>query len=274
METKHILFLLPIILFVAMHMSTTEIFAQRGSINNIPTIQADYSVSIVPGAAFRDSTYHYYPPKIAIPIGITVAWFNLDYGHPHTVTSGQPGDPDRGSIFNSGVMPTFPVRSFSLTFPQAGEYPYSCVIHPWIVASVSVSDAKFTGESFDVGLGAGPIWNITEHPRTLLQFTPKTVQLDRYTPITYNVTINDGANNQSIFSGLFTTRGEPLPLELVSGVNETSSYGPDFSSSGVYHIQSDFKKDSSYRISVEIIAIDGGTVTNHIRDTLNLSTNH
>ena len=96
-------------------------------------------------------------------------------------------------------MPTFPVRSFSLTFPQAGEYPYSCVIHPWIVASVSVSDAKFTGESFDVGLGAGPIWNITEHPRTLLQFNPKTVQLDRYTPITYNVTINDGTNNQVYF---------------------------------------------------------------------------
>ena len=38
-------------------MSTTEIFAQRGSINNIPTIQSDYSVSIVPGAAFRDNTY-------------------------------------------------------------------------------------------------------------------------------------------------------------------------------------------------------------------------
>ena len=99
-----------------MHISTTETFAQRGSIDNIPTIQADYSVSIVPGASMRENTYHYYPPKIAIPIGTTVAWFNLDYGHQHTVTNGNPGDPDRGHIFNSGIMPTFLVRSFSLFF--------------------------------------------------------------------------------------------------------------------------------------------------------------
>ncbi len=274
MEAKHIILILPIALFLAIHISHTEVFAQIGSTINIPTIQADYSVSIVPGAAMKDNTYHYYPPKIAIPIGTTVAWFNLDYGHQHTVTSGKPGDPDRGHIFNSGIMPTFPVRSFSLFFPHAGEYPYSCVIHPWIVSSVSVSDARLSGMNFDLALGAGNIWNITEHPRTLLKFIPKTVLLDGYTPITYNVTINDDANNQTIFSSVFTTRGEPLPLELVSGVNETSSYGPDSSSSGVYHIQSDFKKNSSYRISIEVIAIDNELETNHISDTFNLSTSH
>ena len=37
-----------------------------------------------------------------------------------------------------------------------------------------------------------------------------------------------------MFSHLFTTAGNSLPLELVSGMgNETRSYGPDFSSTGV-----------------------------------------
>ena len=67
-----------------------------------------------------------------------------------------------------------------------------------------MSDAKFTGECFDLGLGAGPIWNISKYPRTLLEFTPKTLLLDGYTPITYNVTISDGVNNQTIFSSIFT----------------------------------------------------------------------
>ena len=47
--------------------------------------------------------------------------------------------------------------------------------------------------------------------------------------------------------------------------NETRSYGPDFSSTGAYHIQSDFKKGSSYPISVEIISVDSKPVENAIK---------
>ena len=263
--------LLPIVFVLMIHLGTTEIFAQR-AVLSIPTIQADYAVNIIPGAAQRDSPYHFYPPKIAIPTDTTVAWFKLDYGQPHTVTSGIPGDADRGLVFNSGVMPLSSISQYSTTFSQEGEYPYFCIIHPWRVASVSVSDAKFSGSNFEIGLGSGPTWDISTHPRVLLDITPKTVQLDGSTPITYNVTINDYVSNQTIFSELFTTRGTSLPIELVSGVNETSSYGPDFGSSGTYHIQSDFKKDSSYQISVEIVAIDHGPISNPIRDTFTLQT--
>jgi hypothetical protein len=64
------------------------------------------------------------------------------------------------------------------------------------------------------------------------------VPLDRTTPITYNVTINQGENgNKTLFSKQFTTSGELPPLDLVSGIgNETISYGPDFSSTGAYHV--------------------------------------
>ena len=273
MTTKHILLILPIVLALTIHISNTEIFAQTGSMGNVPKLNPDYAVSIVPGAALKETPFHYYPPKIAIPTDTTVAWLNLDVGQPHTVTSGQPGAADEGSVFNSGVMPAFPVRSFEFTFSQPGEVLYHCIIHPWRVASVSVSDASFTGSSFEIGLGSGATWNISSTPRVLMDISPKTIPLDKVTPITYNVTINDGGNNQTLFSELFTTGGESLPLELVSGMgNETSSYGPDFSTTGAYHVQSDFKKGTSYPISVQIVSVDGKPVENLIKASFTLKT--
>ena len=62
--------------------------AQTGSMATLQNIGATYAVSIIPGAAQRESAYHYFPPAIAVPTDTTVAWFNNDFGQPHTVTSG------------------------------------------------------------------------------------------------------------------------------------------------------------------------------------------
>jgi hypothetical protein len=86
--------------------------------------------------------------------------------------------------------------------------------------------------------------------------------------IMYNVTISEGENNNDkiLFSKLFTTAGQSLPLELISAEgNETISYGPDFSSTGAYHVQSDFKNSSTYPISVEIISINSKPVESPIK---------
>ncbi len=170
-------------------------------------------------------------------------------------------------------MPAFPVRSFEFTFSQAGDYLYYCIIHPWRVATVSVNDAQFNGESFDIGLGSGATWDISTNPRVLLDITPKLAVLDGVTPISYNVTINDGGTNKTIFSNIFTTGGKSLPLELVSGEgNETRSYGPDFTTTGAYHIQSDFKQGSSYSISVAVVAYNDRPIERQIVATFNLPT--
>jgi hypothetical protein len=61
--------------------------------------------------------------------------------------------------------------------------------------------------------------------------------------ITYNVTFfKDKTNN--IFSKTFTVAGNNLPLELISGtdINQTRVYGPDFSSTGAYHLETPFLK--------------------------------
>lgn len=246
--------------------------AQTGSMSTLQNSNADYAVSIVPGAAQKDSTYHYYPPKIAVPVGTTVAWFNNDVEQPHTVTSGQPGDPNQGSDFNSGLMPATANTFFQFTFTKPGEFLYHCNIHPWRVASVYSSDAFFTGNGFKIGIGSGASWNITNYPRVLLNIDPQTIPLDGTTPVTYNVTIGDGQSNNTIFSRWFTTAGEPLLLELISQSNQTTSHGPDFSSSGAYHVQSNFKNGSSYPIDIQIVSINNKPLDNPARVSFELRT--
>jgi len=59
-------------------------------------------------------------------------------------------------------------------------------------------------------------------------------------------------------------------FELISAEgNETISYGQDFSSTGAYHVQADFKKGSTYPISVEIILINSKPVSSLIKVLFN-----
>ncbi|MGH9981652.1 MAG: cupredoxin domain-containing protein [Nitrososphaeraceae archaeon] len=113
---------MPIVLALSIQISTTEIFAQPGCIATLQNIDATYAVSIVPGAAQKENIYHYYPPQIAFPVGTTVGLFNNDFGHPHTVKSGQPGAAVKGSVFNSGIMPAIANSFFQFTFTQPGEF--------------------------------------------------------------------------------------------------------------------------------------------------------
>ena len=87
------------------NMMIIESFAQIGSMATFQNTPTNYAVSIIPGAAQKESPYHYYPPAINVPVGTTVGWVNNDFGQPHTVTSGAPNASDSGSVFNSGIMP-------------------------------------------------------------------------------------------------------------------------------------------------------------------------
>jgi plastocyanin len=252
--------------------TTINSYAQTGTMATLQNIQATYAVSIIPGAAQRDSPYHYYPPAIAVPTGTTIAWFNNDMGQPHTVTSGSPSASDAGSVFNSGIMPATANSFFQYTFNKAGDFLYHCEIHPWRVAAVSVSDAIERGNNFELSSGTGRTLNLTQDIRTLLDFKPITVPLDRTTPLTYNITILQN-NTDTVFSRLFVTAGESLPLELIGGSNETRAYGPDFSSTGAYHLEGAFLKgNADYKLRVQITSINAKAPENPIEDEFSLHT--
>ena len=252
--------------------TTTHVNAQMSTLQNI---KATYAVSIVPGAAQKTSLLHYYPPAITVPVGTTIAWFNNDPEQPHTVTSGLPGASDSGAIFNSGLMPATANSFFQYTFNRAGGFVYHCEIHPWRVAIVSVSAATEKGKNFEVDSGVGPTWNLLKDSRTLLDLTPVTVPLDGSTPLTYNVTIFENNTANKVFTKTFTVNGDKLPLELIAGgyINQTRAYGPDFSSTGAYHLEGAFfKGNANYTIRAEITAINGKPPQNKITDDFSLRT--
>ncbi|MFQ5781805.1 MAG: plastocyanin/azurin family copper-binding protein [Nitrosopumilus sp.] len=75
------------------------------------------------------------PASITINAGDTVEWTNADTAA-HTVTGGSPADGPSGVFDSSLVMGG---ASYAFTFDEAGSYDYFCMVHPWMVGSVTVN---------------------------------------------------------------------------------------------------------------------------------------
>jgi hypothetical protein len=258
--------LLTMMIIVAPNMA----YAQLGGLFPfLPTSETlpTYIVRIIPGAAFEDSLFHYYPADVAVPIGTTIAWFNDDPGQPHTVTSGTPDDPS--NIFNSGVIPY--TSSFQYTFDEAGTFDYHCMIHPWRIGSVTVSEAVERGHNFEFRSGTGPTLDLTEHNSTVLQFTPLTFAAQETTPITYNLSLLAPNTQEEILSESFFTLDNDLQVELVNNatMDRIQVYGPDLTDpmTGTYHVLGNlFEASGEYTVRVEVTAIGSTPPTERIAD--------
>ena len=77
--------------------------------------------------------FQYQPDPLEIAVGTTVVWTNQDAA-PHTVTHGT--YVKRGGAFDSGTRTQG--QSFAFTFDEAGNYPYTCIIHPEMIGTVKV----------------------------------------------------------------------------------------------------------------------------------------
>ena len=77
----------------------------------------------------------YLPQDITISTGDTVQWDNVDNAA-HTVTGGSPADGPSG-VFDSSLL--MAGLDYSFTFNDAGNYDYFCMVHPWMVGSVTVN---------------------------------------------------------------------------------------------------------------------------------------
>ena len=87
----------------------------------------------VPGCEGTNACY--LPADITINAGDTVDWINVDTAA-HTVTSGSPTDGPFGVFDSSLVMAD---ATYAFTFEDAGIYNYFCMIHPWMLGSVTVN---------------------------------------------------------------------------------------------------------------------------------------
>ncbi len=103
-----------------------------------PTGPTTHSVDIptgtsVPGCEESNSCWS--PADITINAGDTVEWNNID-SVAHTVTAGSPTDAQI-EVFDSSLL--MGDASWSFTFDDAGSYDYFCMVHPWMVGSVTVN---------------------------------------------------------------------------------------------------------------------------------------
>ena len=117
-------------------------------ISSIPDSFADHmtaTVSVTEGSGasaeapcVADNTC-FMPAEVTVDVGGEVTWSNDDNAA-HTVTSGADlTSDDVGTVFDSGLF--MAGNTFSHKFDAAGEYPYFCMVHPWMVGTVIVQEA-------------------------------------------------------------------------------------------------------------------------------------
>ena len=86
----------------------------------------------VPGCDETDECY--IPYHVTVSAGEEIIWSNDDSAA-HTVTSGLPGAPD--GLFDSSLF--IAGDTFSTTLDESGEYPYYCMVHPWMIGMITVN---------------------------------------------------------------------------------------------------------------------------------------
>jgi plastocyanin len=87
----------------------------------------------VPGCEETNECFS--PADVTINAGDTVHWMNVDTAA-HTVTGGSPSDGPSGVFDSSLVMAD---STYEFKFDDAGSYDYFCMVHPWMVGSVTVN---------------------------------------------------------------------------------------------------------------------------------------
>ena len=102
-----------------------------------PAFAENVSVSVpqgtsVPGCESTNECF--IPYEATINVGDEVTWSNDDTAA-HTVTAGSAADGPSGAFDSSLFMAA---TTFSHTFDEEGEFPYFCMVHPWMEGIVKV----------------------------------------------------------------------------------------------------------------------------------------
>ena len=120
-------------------------------INMDDAFAESFTVDQCAGGANQGNRCFYIPEKIMINVGDTVIWTNSDTVT-HTITSGVVNDPGTwAKFFDSGLSK--PGSTFEHTFVTAGEYPYLCQLHPWMIGNVLVKEGTILrGKNFDLNI--------------------------------------------------------------------------------------------------------------------------
>jgi plastocyanin len=93
------------------------------------TTESPTASAPVAGNAVSIDNFAFVPAALTVPVGSTVTWTNKDE-EPHTVVAND------GSFHSPGMGSQ---ATFSHTFQNAGKFDYVCSIHPFMHATVVVT---------------------------------------------------------------------------------------------------------------------------------------
>ena len=105
-----------------------------------------YPIEISPGSSSpgcEEKNVCYSPYSMTINQGDTIVWTNIDSAA-HTVTSASPSE-----IFDSSLIMSD--SSFEHTFDASGNYPYYCMVHPWMIGEIVVASLEYYDDVSPVG---------------------------------------------------------------------------------------------------------------------------
>ena len=105
-----------------------------------PAFAENVSVSIPEGSSTpgcETTNECFIPDEVSVNVGDEVTWTNDDTAA-HTVTAGSAADGPSG-VFDSSLF--MAGTTFSHTFDAEGDFPYFCMVHPWMQGVVKVSAA-------------------------------------------------------------------------------------------------------------------------------------
>ncbi len=255
---------------------TPSAYAAEVEVKNAPG-------SSVPGC--EDTNECFIPSPVNIAIGDTVTWMNDDTAA-HTSTSGSAADGPDGNWDSSLVMVD---QSFSHTFDEAGEFPYFCMVHPWMTGMVIVSEAMAEEEDMmeeeeammsgvNLGLDIVPMlpFDNTANDMVTLSFTAKSDVLKgdsgAVNHLDYKVMIAKDGNE--IWSEQFHEHDGNLELQITPSEGSFSVTGGEevgstetkaFMVSGPV-----FMDNGNYQITGQIVGIEFNPLPTPLTDEFNM----
>ena len=126
-KKKTVLTSLLVLFAISLGSSTSPAFADHAT----ASVSAPQGTS-VPGCETTNECFT--PYEVTVDVGGVVTWSNDDSAA-HTVTAGSAADGPSG-VFDSSLF--MAGTTFSHTFEAEGDFPYFCMVHPWMMGLVTV----------------------------------------------------------------------------------------------------------------------------------------
>ncbi|MHA7734334.1 cupredoxin domain-containing protein [Nitrosopumilus sp. S6] len=113
-----------------------QVEVEEPSVEEIAPTGPVFTIEILEGSA-EEGNPDYGPDAAVVQQGHVVEWINVD-SVAHTATSSA----DFGETFDTGLLGAGESFTLDTTNLEIGEYEYFCIVHPWMVATLTIEGAK------------------------------------------------------------------------------------------------------------------------------------